>query len=202
MKDQEIKECWCPAKYIRPNGDVLDFTWLYEVSDQGRVRSLNYHGTGKIKVLSYGTYKDKSNDAIYYMVTLCLAKKHYVLPVHRIVLSSFKESEFFEGAVCDHIVSRSETCCDNRLNNLRWVTSSQNRSTEHCRVLQSKNQANQLSTSKRTKVTDLTTGETTVYPSANEANRILGLPSHTVSVCIFTRNGLYKKMNLMFEYIE
>ena len=199
---EEIEERWVSAKFIKNNGTILDFTGLYVVSDQGRVRSLNYRHTGKTKVLSQGTYKDKSNDAIYYMVTLCMGKKHYVLSVHRIVMSSFDADNWKPGRVVNHKTERTATSCSNELSNLEWVTSSQNRSTEHCRVLQSKHQANQQSTSKRTRVTDLATRETTVYPSANEANRILGLPSHTVTFCISKRKGYYKKMNLLFEYIE
>lgn len=200
MKKNQVTENWAPARYIQNDGTVLDFTGLYEVSDQGRVRSLNYHREGKTKELNPATYKN-IDQFMSYKVTLRKDNKGHILSVHRLVLSTFKESEFFPGAVVDHINPRTSTDCDNRLSNLRWVTQQQNRNTEHCRALQSKHQVNQPSTSKHTRVTDLTTGETTVYPSAMEAGRALGINPKLVSTKINQQNGYYKKLNLHFAYV-
>ena len=40
------------------------------------------------------------------------------------------------------------------------------------------------------------------YTLAKEVARFLDLPSHTVSFYIFKHNGVYKKKQLRFEYIE
>ena len=194
------EECWMPAKYIRPNGTVLDFAGLYEVSSLGKVRSLNYKRTGKTKELSQCTFECKDG-TIYYQVTLRKGNKRHLLPVHRIVLSTFKESEFFEGADCDHIIARSETECINRLDNLRWVTHRQNTSTDHYRALLSKAHTNHPSKSKRVRVTDFATWKTTVYPSAKEAGRSLGINPKIPAMCINQNKGFYKKLGLHFEYV-
>ena len=200
MKNNETKEVWVPAVFIRENGSVLDFTGLYEVSSMGRVRSLNYRQTGKTRVLSLGT--SKANDGtIYHHATLRLNNKRYLLQVHRMVLSSFKESEYFSGAVCDHIVARTETSCCNHMDNLHWVTQQQNSSTEHCRTSISKANTNHPSLSKQIRVTDLATGETTIYPSAKEAGRSLGINPKLPAARICQCNGYYKKLNLHFEYV-
>lgn len=201
MKKNQITENWVPAVYIRPkDGSVLDFMGLYEVSSLGRVRSMDYHNTGKIKVLSQGTYENSSG-AIYYMVTLCLNKKHYTLLTHRLVLSSFKLDDWFPNAVVDHINHRTSASCDNRLCNLRWVTQQQNVSTEHRKTLLSKVLTNHQSFSKRVRVTNFTTGETTIYPSAREAGRALGINPKLPAAYISKNKGYCKKRNLHFAYV-
>ena len=52
-----MEEIWKPVK---------DYEGLYEVSNMGRVKSLNYRRTGKEKVL-----KGKLNNSGYLKVTLC-----------------------------------------------------------------------------------------------------------------------------------
>ena len=198
---KEIKEeHWMPARYIRPNGTILDFTGLYEVSDLGRVRSLNYRRTGKTKELSQCTFECKDG-TIYYQVTLRKGNKRHLLPVHRLVLSTFKESEFFEGAIVNHKVERTPFVCDNSLANLEWTTQKDNVNTEHRRTLLSKSQTNHPSKSKRVCVTDFTTWKTTVYPSAKEAGRSLGINPKIPAMCINQNKGFYKKLGLHFEYV-
>lgn len=194
------EEIWASARYIRPDGAVLDFTGLYEVSDLGRVRSLNYRNTGKIKVMSPVALKGR-NGSIYYIVGLHKDSKVYQLTIHRLILSSFKEGEYFSGAIVDHTDARTETSCDNRLSNLRWVTYQQNNSTEHFKELQSKAQTNHPAKSKRVKVTDLTACASAIYPSTMEAERALDLPCRTICSCIRNRKGFYKKLNLRFAYV-
>lgn len=58
MEKQEI-ETWVPTRYVKKDGSVLDFTGLYETSDMGRIRSLNYHRTGKMKIMQPGMAKGK-----------------------------------------------------------------------------------------------------------------------------------------------
>ena len=197
MKEQETKEHWMPAKFIRPDGSVLDFTGLYEVSDLGHVRSLKFRKTKTLKPL-----KNRGEDGnIYYHVHLRKDNKRHPLTVHRLVLSSFREGEFFEGAVCDHIVARTKTDCCNHLDNLRWVTILQNSSTEHHREIKSKKFINRKDLSKRVKVT-FSDGTQKIFPSTMEVIRQLDLPHITVSQCIHKCNGYYKKLGIHFEYID
>lgn len=201
MEETKTTECWHPAKYIRPNGDVLDFTGLYEVSDLGRVRSLNYHKTKKTKIMRQGTIREH-NGCISYRVPMRKDNKRYYLSVHRLVLSSFREQDYFEGAIVDHIDARTNSDCNDSLNNLHWVTCSQNRTTDHCQELQSKTKTNHPARSNRVRVTDLTTRKVTEFPSAKEAGRSLGISPYIPSSCINQHDGYYKKRNLHFEYID
>ena len=198
---QKQKEIWKPCRHINDDGTVLDFTGLYEVSNLGRVRSLNYRRTGKTKVLSPFTFECKDGSILY---TVCIYKdgKLYKKSIHRLALSSFDQEGWFLGADVDHIEARSSTSCDNRLSNLRWFTRQQNNSTDHCKELQSRTLTNRKDLSKRVKAIDLTTGEVTEYPSAMEVGRSLGIPPATVSNRIKNCNGFYKKMNLQFSYID
>ena len=200
MKKNQTKEIWVPAKFIRTDGEILDFTGLYEVSDQGRVRSLNYNHTGRVRALSQCTNKGKDS-TIRYTVWLCKVRKQYNLNVHRLVLSSFKESEFFPGAVVNHKVERTAVSCINTLSNLEWVFQKDNNSTEHCREARSKSHTNHPALSKRVKVTDLTTGEVAEYPSAHEAGRVLGINLNVPALCIRNYKGYYRKGNLHFAYV-
>lgn len=198
---KEIKERWMPAKFIRPNGDVLDFTGLYEVSDQGRVRSLRSYGhAGKAKVRSLST-NNNPDVAMYYQVQLYLNKRRYLLSVHRLVLSSFVPEGFRPGYIVNHKVERTPFVCDNSLANLEWFTQKDNTNTEHCRETRSKAFTNRKDLSKRVRVTDLTIGKTTVYPSANEAGRALGINPKLPAVYINRCKGYCKKRNLHFAYV-
>ena len=198
---KEIKEeRWVPAKYIFESGITLEFP-KYEVSDIGRVRSLNYHRTGKAKVLKQHAF-ECIDGTIYYQIQLRLNNKRHLLSVHRLVLSSFKDKEYFPNAVVDHINARTTNSCDNRLSNLHWFTLRQNVSTEQCKMLKSKAMTNHPAKSKRVRVTDLSTGETTEFPSAKEAGRSLGINPAQPAMRINQCKGYYKKLNLLFEYIE
>ena len=199
---KQNQEIWTPAKYITESGDIIDFTDLYLVSDQGNVKSLNYRHTGKEGILSQRTVETEDG-SIFYTICLCKDGKTYHMPTHRLILSSFNQEGWFPNADVDHIDARTSTNCNNMLCNLRWFTRQQNSSTEHRKELLSKAHTNHPAKSKRVRVKNLTTGETTEYPSANEAGRALGIRAvNTPAVCINRCNGYYKKMNLQFSYID
>lgn len=195
MKSQnkyvEAKEIWVPCKHINPDGVIEEYPG-YEVSNLGRVRSLNYLHTGKPKVMRPGALV--RSHGTYYQVQLWKDKKCYMRHVHRLVLSSFCSKGYFNGAVVDHIDSNPS---NNRLSNLHWVTYQENNSTPHFKSLQTNHPAK----SKRVRVAFLDDGHIEIFPSAYEVERALGLPKHTVASCMHNRNGFYKKLNILFEYI-
>lgn len=192
-------EHWKTAQYIFEDGHIEIFE-NYMVSDFGRVKSINYKRSGHEKVLKQRERTGKSN-TIFYQVSMYRDNKQYMLPVHRLILSSFRKTDYFLNAVVDHVKPRSSTSCINELNNLRWVTCQQNVSTNHCKALLSKTQKNHPNKSRKVKVTDLNTNETTIYPSAHEVERILNINS-SISYYILRRNGFYKKRNLLFVYAD
>lgn len=205
MKDQEIKEIegevWTTARYIFENGRTVVFE-NYKVSSMGRVKSLRSYGHNKQRLLNIFDSTTVNGEVQFLVVNVFKNRKHYTLSVHRLVLSSFKPEDWFPGAVVDHVDARTKDCCDNRLSNLRWFTVQQNSSTERCKNLVSKALIDRPDKSKKIKVTNLTTGETNVYPSAMSAGRALGICPTLPSSCINQYGGLCKKRQLLFEYIE
>ena len=106
--DKMEEEIWKPIK---------DYEGLYEVSNLGRVKSLNYRGTGKEKIL-----KNIENSKGYFQVSLVKFGKQKVFKIHRLVAETFIPNP--EGKPCiDHI---NTIRSDNRVENLRWVTHEEN----------------------------------------------------------------------------
>ena len=102
------EEVWKPIK---------DYEGLYEVSNLGRVKTLNYRGTGKGKIL-----KNIECSNGYLTVGLTKNGKRKLFTVHRLVAEAFIPNP--EGKPCiDHINTIKN---DNRIENLRWVTHEEN----------------------------------------------------------------------------
>lgn len=100
MKQKLNKERWKP---------VVGFEKFYEVSDQGRVRSLHF---SKSKILTFCAHSNG-----YVRVSISDKTKIVNKYVHRLVLEAFVGPA--NGLECDHID------CDktnNNLSNLEWVT--------------------------------------------------------------------------------
>ena len=187
----EVKEIWVLCKFINHSGVVEEYP-NYEVSNLGRIRTLNYNHSGKSKVLKH--VANAQSNGIYYRVSLCKNMRIYSRLIHRLVLSSFNLKGYFRGAVADHVNSNTE---DNRLKNLRWTTQQENINTPHRKALM----INHPGLSKRVQITFLDDSHTEILPSGYEVERTLGLPKHTVASCIHNRSGHYKRLNLLFEYI-
>lgn len=89
----------------------------YQVSDLGRVRSLNYNRTGKVRLLN-----PLFVSSGYYQVILFKDKKKKQLYIHRLVVTAFR-GPIPPGMVVNHI---NEIKTDNRLSNLEICTVAQN----------------------------------------------------------------------------
>ena len=115
-----MEEIFTPAKYLKANGELIDFTGLYEVSNIGRLKRLNYRKTkGKEVIMDYSDRNTK-----YINIPLYKDKKEYRCQLHRLVLSSFKpETDTYEDV--NHI---DENKHNNRLDNLEWCTKTYNQS--------------------------------------------------------------------------
>lgn len=107
-REQTINENWKTVKGYP----------MYEVSDLGNVRSLNYRRTGKGQVL-----KQSDNNSGYKCVVLTGEDGNpRRMMVHRLVADAFIENPL-EKPYVDHINTEKD---DNRAVNLKWVTASEN----------------------------------------------------------------------------
>lgn len=89
----------------------------YEVSNLGRVKSLNYNHTGKERLLKQGLSKTG-----YYRVVLFQGNRKRYSSIHLLVAETFLEKPLNATQV-DHI-DRNKN--NNSLINLRWVTCQEN----------------------------------------------------------------------------
>lgn len=97
---------------------VVGYEGLYEVSDMGRVRSLNYNKTGKIRLLSICHNRKSAYD----IVTLFKNGKRCYEQISRIVASAFVPNPNNYPEV-NH---RDENTHNDCASNLEWCPSSYN----------------------------------------------------------------------------
>ena len=104
----KLKEIW---------RDVVGYEGLYQVSNLGRVKSLNYHRSGK-----EGIMKPVLEDNGYYSVNLYKNGKVKKFSLHRLVVETFL-GKIPNGLVVNHL---NEIKSDNRLENLEICTQKEN----------------------------------------------------------------------------
>lgn len=103
-----MEEIWKP---------VVGYEGYYEVSNLGNVRSLNYNKTGKTATLRQGKL---TNGRL--QVVLCFNGKQTHKLVHRLVAEAFIPNPENKPNI-DHIDTDAS---NNRVENLRWCTQSEN----------------------------------------------------------------------------
>lgn len=97
--------------------DIKGYEGLYQVSDRGNVASLDYRCTGARHLLSLGVLPIG-----YPVVVLCKDKKQKTAYVHRLVAEAFLEKP---DGKCE--VNHIDSCrSNNNVENLEWVTHSEN----------------------------------------------------------------------------
>lgn len=144
---------------------IEGFKGLYKISDKGNVMSYHYNKEGKLLkprlLRTHKQRKKRPND--YYTVMLqakgTTTRKSYL--VHRLVAQYFIPNPQ-ELPQVDHI---NFNTLDNNVENLQWITAGAN-----CRRSQGHTYH----------VTNLKTGETTVYGSRRLAARMTGINYSTL----------------------
>lgn len=120
INEEYLKELWVPA---------IGFEKYYEVSNLGRVRSKdrlaknsrgNSYRLWKGRVLSLNLKNNKK----YINCKLSIKGKTYTRQLHWLVLASFKAKPSAEKWEINHIDGDKR---NNKLKNLEWVTSKQNK---------------------------------------------------------------------------
>lgn len=161
-----MKEEW---KTVVVDGEVFE---NYEVSNMGKIRSLNYRHTGEVKELRLRVDKDG-----YLRVTLSKSGKQKRCGIHRLVAYAFIPNDNpTEKTEVNHL---NEIKTDNRVENLEWVTCKQNNNHGTRTERQTK------AVSK--KVRCIETG--IVYESTREVERKTGLNHSGICMCC---RGEYK----------
>ena len=97
--------------------DIIGYEGLYQVSNLGNVKSLNYRRTGKEQILKAG--KNKQG---YLLVALSKNGNMKKYLIHRLVYETFK-GQIPEGMQCNHL---SEVKTENNLENLNLMTPKEN----------------------------------------------------------------------------
>lgn len=96
---------------------IKNYEGLYEVSNLGRIKSLNYRRTGIEKIL-----KGRLNNVGYLKVTLCNNGKSKEYFIHRLVAEAFISNP--NNLPCVDHIDTIKT--NNNIKNLRWVTYKEN----------------------------------------------------------------------------
>lgn len=98
--------------------DIKEYYGLYQVSNMGNVKSLNYLHTGEEKILRPIVGRDG-----YLRVNLYKNNNHKNLLIHRLVLMTFNPIDNMDKFEVNH---RDENKKNNNLDNLEWCSRSYN----------------------------------------------------------------------------
>ena len=158
---------------------VVGYEGLYECSNLGRVRSLNYNHTNKPKLLKQDLCKNNNLRVTLYNRT----KKRFL--VHRVVAEAFIPNPYNKPEI-DHI---NTIRTDNRVENLRWVTHTENMNNPitHTKSINSK-----LHYTYNMKAVIQTSKDGTFiqeYKCAREAERATNIDHRSINKCC---KGIYK----------
>ena len=159
--------------------DIPNYEGLYEVSNCGIVRSLNYNHTGKTKVM-----KALKNRNGYLRVNLWKDGKRKAHLVHRLVWEAFRGA-IPAGLQINHLDERKD---NNWLDNLEVCTHKENinhgtRNERVAKALIGKN-VNNPSQSKPVHQIDIVSGEIlNTYSSCMEAQRQTGIHQTEIVQC-------------------
>ena len=99
--------------------DIKDYEGLYQVSNWGEVKSMNYNHSGKEKILKPGTYKSG-----YLYVVLYKNNKRKHFSIHRLVAEAFLEIpediKQYIGTVYLQVNHKDENKQNNNVENLEF----------------------------------------------------------------------------------
>ena len=102
--------------------DIKGYEGYYQVSNLGRIRSLDRWGKGIKKFYKGKIISQSKHPTGYMMVSLCKDASARTFKVHRLIAEAFIPNP--ENKPCiDHINTIRD---DNRIENLRWCTHKEN----------------------------------------------------------------------------
>ena len=160
---------------------IAGYEGLYQVSNLGRVKSLNYNHTGTDKILKPW----KTHDG-YLQVILCKDGHVKKFKVHRLVAKAFIPNP----NNLETVNHKDEVKTNNTVGNLEWMSQRDNINygTHNKRMAEAN--INHPKKSKVVQMFNKQTGELlATFPSTHEAERVTGINNSSISKCC---NGKYK----------
>ena len=148
---------------------IAGYEGLYEVSDMGRVKSLNYNHTGKEKIL-----KLKKSHCGYLNVNICKDGHAKSVRIHRLVATAFISNPHN----LETINHKDEDKTNNTVDNLEWMSQKDNNNygTHNKRVSEA--------LSNQVQMFDKYTDELlATSPSLMEDERVTGIDDGNISKC-------------------
>ena len=161
--------------------DIPEYFGLYQVSNLGRIKSLNYKRTGEERIL-----KPLKHTSGYLYVALSKNGKEKQFSVHRLVALAFLEN----SENLPQINHKDEDKTNNRVENLEFCNCKYNLEYNNGQKRRGKAHINHPNKSKSVEQYTLDGTLIGIYPSASEAERQTGFDKGYISLCC---NGKIKK---------
>jgi len=174
--------------------DIEGYENLYQISNKGRVKSLNYNRTGKEKILKL--QKSSLKRAQYFNINLRKDGKVKQYLVHRLVALTFLPNP--NNYPC--VNHKDENKQNNCLSNLEFCSYKYNNNYGTSKERARLKRINNPKTSKPVKCLDLETNKETIYPSIHEAGRQLGIKFQSIHQ--YLRKEKTYKNRYIFTEIE
>ena len=190
--------------YFEENGEVYDYRGVYQVSSEGKIKSLWFN---KEKIL-----KEQKNTKGYLYVFLYNDEKRKLFRIHRLVAFMFIENDDPLNKIQVNHIDENKT--NNCVENLEWCTSKENanhgkrnkRVSEKLKGKQHSEESKQKMCENRQdkkQVVCINTGK--IYPSAMEAKRQTGVDCSNIISCCRGKLKSAGKLNgekLVWRYYE
>lgn len=175
--------------------DIENYKGLYQVSNMGNIKSLErtvWNNSRGYRTVKERILKPRKNSCGYLQVNLCKDGKIKQYCIHKLVAQAF--IQFVPEADTSYEIDHRNTeKTDNRVSNLCFVTSSQNK-------LNPKTRERHINHPKKSKAVmgiDKITGLILEFPSTHEAERKLGIAQTIIVQCC---KGKYKSAGGFYWY--
>ena len=153
---------------------IAGYEGLYQVSDLGRVKSLNYNHTGTERIL-----RSRKNRGGYLYVNLHKDGQRKTITVHRLVATAFISNP----NNLETINHKDEDKTNNFVSNLEWMSLKDNINYGTHNKRASETQINDKNKSKAVQMFDRQGNLLAIFPSTREAGRVTGIDHSHISKC-------------------
>ena len=155
---------------------VIGFEGLYEVSDKGRIRSIDrwIEQQGRMQLYKGCIMSQYINNSGYLMIRLSKENKKYSFTVHRLVASAFVPNP--NGF--QYVNHKDENKTNNSADNLEWCTNEYNINYGTATLRRAKKMGTKICQY------DLEGNLINEYYSIKNAAKVNGIPSSTIGDCV------------------